>query len=1247
MSSPSCPVCSSKMILRTAKRGSNAGSQFWGCSRFPKCRGTVDQHNKGEEKFSDSASTNEDPETSNRKVIWYDNLVRKNYNSEYITLGSAPHFLGELNLNSIGKFCNQFNLLSKKVSIGSPDNDANFIGAILQKLLTRGDLPYCSLGIEESLASQKIIRKLIKEFDKKNPSIGWYWSAEKPFDLKSEISLSLQKCKLTDGDLEKIKKNTKGVFDSPIELKFLTEWIPNNFGLNAIHWFIPQAPLDRLIDAGEDDLGARRVDFLFYHPVAQPIVIELDGEEHLESEDSDARRDGELQSRGITVIRITNDELELGDGPNLNHLKNTILNVLECISTPKSSPIYNILKLSSIASCFQFIFSKALANGTLGLETNSWKIQVSHDFENKEILISAANDFAQMLSALRRLYTRSEEDLKIELLFKKSGPSDLTVGLFLEDSPVSLDHSVRDFDYICCSASIPINVSTDVNTTSVQKTVQALEQKEASNLLTIFLQNLFRKREFRSLQDVSIMNVLKRKDTVTLLPTGAGKSIIYQLAGFLQPGITLVIAPIVALMEDQIFGLSSVGIDKASTAPTGFNNKKKRQEWLRSIEQGGYQFILISPERLQMPDFRDTLRALVESNYINLAVIDEAHCVSEWGHDFRFSYLNLADNLRKFCTSPGGNPPTLLALTGTASRAVLRELLVELNISRDDDEALIRPVSFDRAELRFSISKVSRGGDTSAVLRGILNGLPNKFNQPPGDFYKPSGKETNSGIIFTPFVNGRHGLFAVKRSVQENITVSVTTFSGSAPKETDGTNWEIEKRQNARNFKENNAPILVATKAFGMGIDKPNIRWTLHMGIPPSMEAFYQEAGRAGRDKNLAICNIIFSEVDTEQTDNALSGDGDLTDLRNAAKKMRGNDDVSRALFFHLNAFSGVADEYESVSKVLELIGDLNERKNVELPFDNDTRAELERSLLRLKKCGIIEDLEMNYGSKNIRVSARQFNFEFSRKTIENYIRASQRARLPNIMKKLDDIDKLNVAMQPQSLCNLMIDFTYDVIERSRRRMLYEAVLLGRNCSNDNEIRQYLIDYLQEGLGAEKIAQLAEQSPINFDDWLELFSKISTPIEAGETRGISIRLLETYPDHPGILLLRGVSETLVQKRDDLLVRNSIATSLENSKSRYDCSNQQVSDLIKQLISFASTRSPNLRIPLISTIRSASKNSDYIDDEVTQRLFQESEQWDESSRMIIIASDLEIKLPHIIRLARERFEHHLNYLNGGK
>lgn len=1248
MSPISCPICSSEMVIRTARRGKNAGNQFWGCTNYPRCKGIVNIEVEDINPDTTEQAANDEVKRESFKTIWYDNLNRENYNSEYITLGSTPLFLSELNISKLATYSNQFNLLTRKSNLSSFNEDANFIGAILQKLLTRGDAPYCSLGIENYLATQKFIKKSVKEYDGKSSSIGWFWNNDAPFDLKNEIVSCIKRKKLKNTDENVIKANTKGIFDSPIEEKFFTKWIPNNFGIDATHWFMPQAPLDRLISSNDDELSTRRVDFLFYHPSSAPIVIELDGEEHNDAAETDLLRDRKLEASGIKVIRIKNQELEIGEGENLNLLRTSILNILDRVSSTKTSEIYQVMRLSSASSTLQFLLAKALSSGNLDFNTNKWKINIFHDFDNDELITSAVNDFAEMFSALRNLYFNQKDSVKIEVIFgkTKSKTIDITLGVFLDESPITLCVNAQHFDFICCPAILPVNISTNINTTSLQKIVSKKDLENTKDVLTVFLQNLFRKRKFRELQDVSVLNVLRHKDTVTLLPTGAGKSIIYQLAGLLQPGITLVVDPIVALIEDQILGLSSVGIDKASAAPTGFNNIRNRQIWLKSIEQGEHQFILISPERLQMTDFRETLRALVELNHINLAVIDEAHCVSEWGHNFRFAYLNLADNLRKFCLSPGGTPPTILALTGTASRAVLRELLVELDINKDDDEALIRPVEFDRPELKFSISKVNHGGDTSNVLRGILNSLPNKFNQPPSDFFKPSGKQTNSGIIFTPHTNGRtHGLFSIKSSVLKNVSVPVTTFSGGAPKGTTAADWEIEKRQNAQDFKENRAPILVATKAFGMGIDKPNIRWTLHMGIPSSMEAFYQEAGRAGRDKNLALCNVIFSEVDSKQTDEALSGEGSLVDLRKAAKKIDANkDDVSRALYFHLNAFSGIEEEYESVSNILSKIGDFSERKKVELTFNNDTKPELERSLLRLKKCGIVEDIEVNYGSKNIIVSIRPFDFSFSRRIVENYIKESQPARLRNIISKLNEIENLNVSYQPQSLCNLMIDFTYDVIERSRRRMLYEAILLGRNYSNDNEIRQYLLDYLQEGLGAEKIAQLAEESIINFDDWIELISKITNPIEAGEIRGISIRLLETYPDHPGILLLRGISESLVQKSEDLLVRNSIVTALENAKTRYDCSNVQLSELFKQLIDIAGSRAIKLRMPLISSMKHCLNNLNVIDDGISQKMMIDAVNWDENSRLMLVASDFEVRVPQLITLAKQRVEHHTKYLN---
>ena len=149
------------------------------------------------------------------------------------------------------------------------------------------------------MAAQKDIKNSIKEFDEKNPAIGWHWNVETPFDITGEINLSQKRRALTETDKGVIQSNSKGVFDSPLEEKFFIEWVSSNFGVSALHWFTPQAPLDRLINSDDDELTARRVDFLFYHPASAPLVIELDGEEHFETEASDTLRDARLQQNGI------------------------------------------------------------------------------------------------------------------------------------------------------------------------------------------------------------------------------------------------------------------------------------------------------------------------------------------------------------------------------------------------------------------------------------------------------------------------------------------------------------------------------------------------------------------------------------------------------------------------------------------------------------------------------------------------------------------------------------------------------------------------------------------------------------------------------------------------------------------------------------------------------------------------------------------------------------------------------------
>ena len=219
-----------------------------------------------------------------------------------------------------------------------------------------------------------------------------------------------------------------------------------------------------------------------------------------------------------------------------------------------------------------------------------------------------------------------------------------------------------------------------------------LSDDEVEENLNIFLKNIYRKKQFRDSQ--SKEKSFRGHDTVVLLPTGAGKSFIYQLAGLLMPGSTIVIDPLVALMKIKLI-LNQYGIDKSVSISMA---NKSLENDINLISNGEYIFILHSPERLQTSRYRDALRSLSQLSLVNLAVLDEAHCVSEWGHDFRPAYLNVSKNIRSMCKDQDGIPPPIVALTGTASRSVLRDVLTDLEIDPEDENSLIRPESFNREE---------------------------------------------------------------------------------------------------------------------------------------------------------------------------------------------------------------------------------------------------------------------------------------------------------------------------------------------------------------------------------------------------------------------------------------------------------------------------------------------------------------------------------------------------------------------
>ncbi len=814
---------------------------------------------------------------------------------------------------------------------------------------------------------------------------------------------------------------------SEFERSFIEKKLPEEDSEYIVQLLEPQRPLSSLVKLPDQKFAhERRVDFALEIPYQKEdsnnclgFIVEIDGHPYhsnLFAKLNDLKRDTATSNKGWDTYRLN----ELSDASFVSHWESDSLfssylgimkkNYAKTISGDWKKHLEILLSPFAVARV-QKVIIEAIMSGALKMDASEWNISIIE--RDVPCGIMAIADLRKKFEYLALLDGSETQLPPINL--------DVVSTKEFQNSPLHLGEKVFDdqletkYD-ICIDISIllrhnidALSLSTEADThylvrsahykkgertiytaenitylPLVDKNVHGeyVEREQPKEYLTYFLQDIFRKKSFRTGQLPILSRSLSNQTTIGLLPTGGGKSLTYQMSSVLQPGVTLVVDPLISLMVDQCRGLKDIRIDAVacvnSTMP-----RKDRERNLGLMQNGNLLFILLSPERFMMENFREQLYKMSDKNHVYFAygVIDEVHCVSEWGHDFRPSYLHLGRNMIKYMSTKSNTPIPIIGLTATASFDVLadveRELTLGGNLSLRSD-AIVRPENDTRPELTYKIVLVNANFDSIRdnkepyllignewdikdcvseakirAIRGLFNKIPSELeaiNDNPNcaipnfvtsEFYSKdaNGQYPNAGIIFCPHARGSLGVndtstksgIAIKLESQDNERLSMGTFVGGANPTGD-----------MQSFNSNLQNLMVATKAFGMGIDKPNVRYTINFNHPSSIESFVQEAGRAGRDKKNAISYLLFEPTEFIHLS---------IDKVNDIRALMGPDDDPiwlwnyREKYLLANDFKSLCIENECSKEQLNRILSIckehgfyeNVDKNVELWFHNNS----------------------------------------------------------------------------------------------------------------------------------------------------------------------------------------------------------------------------------------------------------------------------------------------------------------------
>lgn len=741
--------------------------------------------------------------------------------------------------------------------------------------------------------------------------------------------------------------NTK--FDSAAERTFWDGPLTDLLGPGGMQLALRQRSLESLVQGFPDQRVDVAVELPGWRPGAElkrGLVLEVDGQQHTrpEKKQLDAKRDEACRTngwaetyrhrlwQGIPAEQAI-DRGHVGVEGLLSHPYLDFVNRNACkpLQGTDAGRLARYVALAPFAIArIQSVLLELVKGGHLSVDAPVWSLVVIDRDGLPGVGQLAVDDLREWLEQIYALYhperpvpeMRCAQASDTAALVDIPGWTDVIIDLSVE-----MRYGVRRepsgaVDDLLRSGCVVVIVRSDYyrhdphhecafsEPLTLKVAGEPLEQA-----LTFFLQNIFRKIAFREKQVEIIRRALRGESVIALLPTGAGKSITYQLPTLLQNGMSAVVAPIKSLMKDQDDNLRAAGISCCAFINSMSTADEKRFNTGLMV-RGCLKFAFISPERLIIGEFRDALQRMKDEARAHFAyvVVDEAHCVSEWGHDFRTAYLRLGANARRFCPTRWPALP-LLALTGTASFEVLDDVKRELGFEHGGDIS-VRPERMERENLHFNVVQIPvealpKGAAEKVVSDAVGDAKHAKLAAALDDLTTRAcgtglvpflQAASGSGLIFCPHAGRKGGVHGAKtvastlrKAVGPDEAHKIGEYFGSS-EDGDGNGFDPVTVQN--DFKADKLRVLACTKAFGMGIDKPDIRFTLHYNIPASLESFYQEAGRAGRDGGDAQCWLLYAGTPVLGKDHSL--------------------DFHLNHQFHRNSFPGAELEEIKVFEMLE-----------------------------------------------------------------------------------------------------------------------------------------------------------------------------------------------------------------------------------------------------------------------------------------------------------------------------------------